>query len=133
VLALKPSELATGIGQEFQVGLVAESLEGLTEGVVTVEYDPQVLEFRRVVEGELLKRRGGRASVTVSPNPSRGSVQFTMRRQGEPASGNGGLVMLTFAGRAPGVSPLAIQIPEGLDHGKYGRPAIEGHGIVRVR
>ena len=133
VLALKPSELATGIGQEFQVGLVAESLEGLTEGVVTVEYDPQILEFRRVVEGELLKRRGGRASVTVSPNPSRGSVQLTMRRQGEPASGNGGLVMLTFAGRAPGVSPLAIQIPEGLDHGKYGRPAIEGHGIVRVR
>jgi len=24
-------------------------------------------------------------------------------------------------------------MPEGLDHGKYGRPAIEGHGIVRVR
>ena len=133
VLTFKPSELATGIGQEFQIGLVAQSLEGLTEGVVTVEYDPQVLEFRRVVEGELLKRRGGRSSVTASLNPGTGSVQLTMRRQGEPASGNGGLVMLTFAGKAPGVSPLAIQMPEGLDHGKYGQPSIEGPGIVRVR
>ena len=133
MLTFKPSELATGIGQEFQIGLMAQSLEGLTEGVVTVEYDPQILEFRRVVEGELLKRRGGRSSVIASSNPSTGSVQLTMRRQGEPASGNGGLVMLTFAGKAPGVSPLAIQMPEGLNHGKYGQPSIEGPGIVRVR
>ena len=72
ILAIRPPQLATAVGQEIAVDLTAGQLDSLTESIVSVLYNPQVLEFRRVMDGEMLKRVNVPASASVSANPAVG-------------------------------------------------------------
>jgi general secretion pathway protein D len=133
VLALYPPEVLAYVGQEFRVDLTADNLETLIESVVTVTYNPQVLEFRRALEGELLKQGASSASVTISASPTAGQLDLTMRRQGTPATGAGVLAMLFFQAKGPGVSD--VEIPKAMvgAAGNKAVPVSTWRGQVRVR
>jgi len=109
VLAIRPSQLAAAVGQEVAVDLMADQLDSLTESIVSVTYNPQVLEFQRVMDGEMLKRDNVPAAASVSANPAVGQVALHLRRQGAPVSGSGVLARLFFQAKGAGTSPLTIQ------------------------
>jgi len=132
-LALYPPEVSAYAGQEFRIDLTVDNLETLTESAVTVTYNPQVLEFRRASEGELLKQGASSASVTISASPAAGQLELTMQRQGTPASGAGVLAMLFFQAKGPGVSD--VDIPKARVGGADNKvvPVSTWRGQVRVR
>lgn len=130
-VTVKPKDVTAETGQEFQVAVQAESVDGLEEASVTVEFDPKILEFRRVEAGEMLNRGGAPGSVSVTPTV--GGVTVTVRRQGPAISGSGTLAQLTFASKGVGVSPLSIQAPTVRGQGKTNKPAVGEQAMVRVR
>ena len=115
------------------MNLMAENLASLTESTVTVSYDPKVLEFRRALPGEFLKRGGAAADITVTANPAVGQVELRLGRKGPPASGAGVLASLFFRAKASGISAVEIQQP--TISGADGKPisVTTRRGQVRVR
>ncbi|MGH7164599.1 MAG: hypothetical protein ACREIS_03620, partial [Nitrospiraceae bacterium] len=134
VLALRPSELATTVGQEFQVEVTAEQIAGLSESVLTLAYDSRALEFRRALEGEFLTHGGTPVALTVSANPGSGQVALHLRRQGPPITGGGVLAKFFFQAKAPGSFPLMIQqaTVSGAD-GKTIPVTMSTPAVIRVR
>jgi general secretion pathway protein D len=133
VLALRPVELSALTGQEFRADLTGDNIESLTESVVTLVYDPKVVEFRRAVEGELLKRDGGQASVTLSADPTAGRMELHLRRQGPPVSGSGVMATVIFQGKQAGSSSIEILQPTVTGAGSKSIPVSVVRGQVRVR
>ena len=132
-LGVDPSDVATPLGEEFIVTVSAERVRVLNEGLLTVEFDPAVLEFRGVRKGGLLDQGSVEASAAVSSDADRASVKLTWSRPGEPLSGSGELALITFAGKAPGVSPLSVEMQRIMEGESPGVAPISGKGIVRVR
>jgi general secretion pathway protein D len=133
VLALRPPGLSTFAGQEFRTDLTVDNIDGLSESVVTVAYDPQVVEFQRAMEGDLLKRDGGQGTITLSADPTAGHIQLRLRRQGPPVSGSGVLATLVFQAKAPGASSLDILQPTVTGASSNSMPVNVTRGQVRVR
>jgi general secretion pathway protein D len=133
VLALRPPELSTFAGQEFRTDLTVDNMESLSESVVTVAYDPQVIEFRRAMEGDLLKRDGGQGTITLSADPTAGRVQLRLRRHGPPVAGTGVLAALVFQAKTPGASSLDILQPTVTGASNKSIPVNVTRGQIRVR
>jgi general secretion pathway protein D len=132
-LYLKPPDLTAQVGRELRLDVMAEHLRGLQEGKITLRYDPQVLEFRKAVEGDLLKQGEQGGTVTAAADPREGTVELTLRRPTTPLSGDGPLVLVTFLAKTPGVSPLRVELPGASEEkGAEDRAAV-GQGVVRVR
>lgn len=119
--------------EEVRLDLTANNLESLTDSVMTIAFDPQVLEFRQVLEGEFLKRDGVTAAATLAATPSAGQVELRFRRQGNPASGSGVLATLVFQAKKTGASPVVIQKSVVTGAGGKSIPVKPEIGLVRVR
>jgi general secretion pathway protein D len=133
VLALRPAELTGFVGQEIRLDLTGDNIQGLNESAVTIVYDPQVVEFRRAIEGELLKREASDASITLSADPTSGRTQLQLRRQGPPLSGSGVLASLIFQGKKAGVSAVDIVQPT-IGNGESKATAVNVvRGQIRIR
>ena len=98
-LAFRPPELATALGQEFRLDLTSTQLEGLTESLVTIAFDPQALEFRRATP----------AAATLTASTSPGQVALTLRPQAPGAAGSGVLATLVFQAKTGGDFPITLQ------------------------
>ncbi|MEQ1794751.1 MAG: secretin N-terminal domain-containing protein [Nitrospira sp.] len=98
LLSLKPSDLSTVMGQEFRVDVATPKLEAFTDALVTVSYDPKLMEFLRV----------GPGSAALSARATDGQVTLTMRRQGNEGAGESILAMLFFHAKAKGELTLAM-------------------------
>ena len=133
ILAIRPPQLATAVGQEIAVDLMAGQLDSLTESIVSVLYNPQVLEFRRVMDGEMLKRDNVPASASVSANPAVGQVAVHLRRQGASVSGSGVLARLFFQAKTAGTSPLTIQQATVIGAGGKHIPVTVERAVVVVQ
>jgi hypothetical protein len=133
VLALRPPELSAFAGQEFRADLTADNVESFSDSVVTVAYDPKIVEFRRAMEGDLLKRDNGQGTITLSADPVAGRIQLQLRRQGAPVSGGGVLATLIFQAKASGASPIDIVQPSVTGASSKSIPVTVTRGQVRVR
>jgi hypothetical protein len=133
VLALRPAELTGFVGQEVRLDLTADNIQGLNESTVTIVYDPQVVEFRRAIEGELLKRDAANASVTLSADPTSGRTQLQLKRQGPALSGSGVLASLIFQGKKVGLSAVNILQPVVTGTESKATPVSVVRGQIRVR
>ena len=98
-LAFRPPDLATALGQEFRLDLTSTQLEGLSESLVTIAFDPQALEFRRAAP----------AAATLTASTSPGQVALTLRPQAPTATGSGVLATLVFQAKTPGDFPITLQ------------------------
>jgi general secretion pathway protein D len=134
ILSMRPSEATFTRGREIKVDLLVRNAGALTESTVTLQYDPKVLEFRQALEGEFLKREGA-ASMVVDANPIAGTVTVQVKRpEGiKGVTGAGVLATLAFAGKAVGVSPLAIQSAQLLNGTKSPVPFSSTQGVMRVQ
>lgn len=133
VLSLTPPALSTGVGQEFRLDLTADRIDALTESVVTVSYNPQVIEFRRAVERDRLKQEDAVTAATLTADPANGHVAIRLRQQDAATAGPDVLTTLVFQAKASGTSPIMIQQSTGDGPAADLSPAPNERGFVHVR
>jgi general secretion pathway protein D len=103
LITLRPSDLSAVMGQEFRLDVATATLEAFTESVVTVSYDPKLIEFRRV----------GPGAAAISARATDGQVILTMRRQGSGGAGESVLAMLFFQAKSKGNLTVTLDASAG--------------------
>ncbi len=131
--SIRPTDFATESGKEFSIELTVAQLQSLRDGTLRLDYDPQILEFRKVTEGQLLRQGDPAASLTATPSSTAGVVELKMQRRDSPMGGNGELARVIFSAKAPGVSPLRVELSDQPVSGRFYDPPRAGTAVVRVR
>jgi general secretion pathway protein D len=130
VASISPDEPVIQMGKELKLAITDERLRPTAEGVFQLQYDPQVLEFRTLVNGQVVRSEGTREQASMISDAKVGSVAFKVapsaRREG------GRTVMVTFYAKAPGVSPVRVALVDSAAESSNASYQ-EGKGIVRVR
>ena len=130
VASIKPGESVIQSGKEFKVAIVDERLRPTAEGVFQLQYDPQVLEFRTLLNGQIIQSDGAGDEASSSTETQVGTVAFKVAPSVRQAGGR--TVTVTFYAKAPGVSPMRVALVDPTA-GSSVAPSQEGKGIVRVR
>lgn len=142
VLTLKPSETTASLNQEITLAVEIQNAKDLTEAVLSLSYDPKVLEFKRAVEGPFMGSDGQQTAFVTSANPASGLINLRIRRVtnngGLPAGqagadGFGTLFGLSFAGKTLGSSPILFQTSQFLGPTREPLPVsfVSGRVIVK--
>ncbi len=79
--------------------------------IVTLTYDPKIVEFKTASEGSLLKKDGQQTSFLFSNNIKGGTVDIYMTRIGDVGGVDGAesLGMLVFQAKSGGTSELSLK------------------------
>ena len=120
LLAIQPDETAVQSGKEIKLAIIDARLRATDEQVFRLEYDPKVLQFKRLSEAEMI-------APGVEGEPD-GTVAFRLARPSQRAPRSVGVI---FVAKSPGVSPVRVELT-----GSDGEPPASseiGKGVVRVR
>lgn len=117
-LTIQPDESAVQPGKDVKLAIIDGRLRETEGDVFTLEYDPKILQFRRIQQADVIVPEPG--------SEREGVVAF--RLTGGPRSGPRSASAI-FTARAPGVSPVRVELTQ---PGGEAAPEI-GKGIVRVR
>jgi len=118
------------MGKEFKLAINDERLRPTADGVFQLQYDPQVLELRTLLNGEVIQSDDTVDQASRSPETQAGTVAFKVAPSARQAGGR--TVTVTFYAKAPGVSPVRVALVDSAA-GSSTVPSQEGKGIVRVR
>ena len=132
-LTLLPSAISRKVGEEIRVDLKGEDIPSIERSRVTISYNPDVVQFVQVVEGQFWKQNNIPPSLTVSAVPNAGQIVIQMGKQGQSAKGSGQLATLVFRAKAVGNVPLEIQRPSFIRADKKPVPVITQHGRIWVQ
>jgi general secretion pathway protein D len=130
VASIRPDESVIQMRKEFKLAITDERLRPTAVGVFQLQYDPQVLEFRRLFNGEVIQSDGTGEQASSSPEKQVGTVAFKVSPSARQAGGR--TVTLTFYAKAPGVSPVRVALVDSAAESSTVSTQ-EGRGIVRVR
>lgn len=125
-LAIKPEDSIVQFGKEVTLSIVDGQLRSSGESAFRMEYDPSILQFKRLDDAELT----GNGEVSRNSSESEpGTILFHLAR---PAGRAPRTVGVTFLAKAPGVSPVRVEL---LDSGSAVEAShgVVGAGVVRVR
>ncbi len=126
VLTIQPDETAIQSGKEIKLAIVDARLQASDDNLFRLEYDPKILQFRRIGEAEVVSTDEAPAS---SSGDSAGRITF---RLAHPAQRAPRSVNVTFVAKAPGVSPIRVELDGIAGDGRTSASDI-GTGVVRVR
>jgi general secretion pathway protein D len=130
VASIKPDESVIQMGKEFKLAINDERLRPTAEGIFQLQYDPQVLEFRKILNGEVIPPDGLSEQASSTPDTRAGTVAFKVAPSARQIGGR--TVTVTFYARAPGVSPVRVALVDPLAESSSASLQ-EGKGLVRVR
>jgi general secretion pathway protein D len=130
VASIRPDESVIQMGKEFKLAINDERLRPTADGVFQLQYDPQVLEFRTLLNGEIIQSDRSGEQASRSPEMQAGTVAFKVAPSARRAGGR--TVTVTFYAKAPGVSPVRVALVDSAGESSTAPPQ-EGKGIVRVR
>lgn len=130
VASIRPNESVIQMGKEFKLAINDERLRPTAEGVFQLQYDPKVLEFRTLLNGEVIQSAGTGEQASTSPEPQAGTVAFKVAPSARQVGGR--TVTVTFYAKAPGVSPVRVELVDSTAESSTASFQ-EGKGIVRVR
>lgn len=123
---VKPDDAVVQFGKEVRIAIVDGRIRASGENTFRVEYDPEILEFTRLDDARLITRSETRAD----GHGIRGhDIVFHLA---DPAQLPPRTVNLTFVAKAPGVSPIRVEITESGTTDKA-LSGMVGSGVVRVR
>jgi hypothetical protein len=110
-LEMKPADAAAQLGQDARFEITAAGVKDLYGAIMTLSYDPRVVEFKTASEGTLLKQDGQQTSFLFSNNIKAGTVDIYMTRIGDVGgvAGSGALCTLIFQGKAGGTTDLTVK------------------------
>jgi general secretion pathway protein D len=111
IIEIRPMEASVNIGQEARFELLAANMKDLYGAIVTLTYDPKVVEFKTASEGSILKKDGQQTSFLFSNNIKGGTVDIYMTRIGDVGGvqGDGSLGTLVFQAKSGGTSELFMK------------------------
>ncbi len=111
VIEIRPMEASVNIGQEARFELLAANMKDLYGAIVTLTYDPKVVEFKTASEGSILKKDNQQTSFLFSNNIKGGTVDIYMTRIGDVGGvqGDGSLGTLVFQAKSGGTSELFMK------------------------
>ena len=99
------------IGQEFSLSVMVAEVEKLFSAPLFIQYDPELLDFQRVDEGDFLRQDGMATVFTTSPNPAAGMIIVGHKQAagGEGSSGSGELYRLVFTAKQAGKAVVNLE------------------------
>ncbi len=111
VLEIRPPDASVSVGQEVRFELMAGSAKNLYGAIVTLGYDPKVVEFKTASEGTLLKKDNQQTSFVFSNNIKAGTVDIYMTRIGDVGGvdGAGSFCTLVFQAKSGGMSDVSLK------------------------
>ncbi len=111
VLVISPPEQAAKVGDEARVDLMIDGVSDLYGGIITLTYDPKVIEFKSASEGAFLKNDGQATSFLFSNNANAGTIDIYLTRIGGVGgvTGSGNLCTLVFQARSGGTSDIDVK------------------------
>ena len=130
VASIRPDESVIQVGKEFKLAINDERLRPTAGGVFQLQYDPKVLEFRTIRNGEVIASDGTGDQASSSSETKVGTVAFKVAPSARQAGGR--TVTVTFYAKAPGVSPVRVALVDSAAESSTAASQ-EGKGIVRVR
>ncbi len=110
VLELK-GESSSAVGQEMRFELATANVKDLFGAIITLSYDPKIMEFKAASEGAFLKKDGQQTSFLFSNNIKAGTVDIYMTRIGDVGGveGAGSLGTVVFQGKAGGSGDIVFK------------------------
>jgi len=130
VASIRPDESVIQTGKEFKLAINDERLRPTADGVFQLQYDPQVLEFRTILNGEVVQVGDSGEQASSSPATQTGMVAYRVAPSARQVGGR--TVTVTFYAKAPGVSPVRVALVESATDSSTASSQ-GGKGIVRVR
>ncbi|MBH0180618.1 MAG: hypothetical protein HP490_02810 [Nitrospira sp.] len=126
LLAIHPDESAVKFGKEIKLSIIDGRLSASGDNLFKLEYDPKILQFKRLGEAELVSPSG------LSPGEQGDRVRTVAFRLAHPDHRAPRSVSVVFVAKAPGVSPIRVELV-GSDGGGRAASSEIGTGVVRVR
>ena len=112
-LKLDPGALRQQQGSSFTVNVTLSHAQDVAAVPVQITYDPRVLQFVSISNGDFLAKDGQAVALVHRDDPSSGKLQVTAQRPPGlgGVSGDGTVFSLVFMAKAKGNSAVAIAIP----------------------
>lgn len=122
-LQFSPADAEAQVGQDVRFDLMAQNVKDLYGAIVTLSYDPKVMDFKTAAEGAFLKKDGQQTSFLFSNNIKAGTVDIYLTRIGDVGgvAGAGGLCTVTFQAKTAGTGALVFK---SVKLGNYSREQI---------
>ncbi|MCI0528485.1 MAG: cohesin domain-containing protein, partial [Nitrospira sp.] len=119
-VVIQPREARIPVTQEITVGVMVNNASQLSEAVLSLAYDPKVLQFKRITEGNMMGKDGRTTSFVSSTDPSTGQVKVYIKRLSDlqGVTGSGTLLSLVFSGKETGASTIALKEGHLLNPGR---------------
>jgi general secretion pathway protein D len=110
-LELRPVEASSKVGQDVQFDLAVGNVKELYGAIMTISYDPRVVDFKTALEGPFLKKDGQQTSFLFSNNIKAGTVDLYLTRIGDVGNvgGGGSLGTIVFQSKAAGQCPVQFK------------------------
>jgi len=131
-LELKPAESAAAVGQEARLDVAVANVKDLYGAILTLSYDPKVVDFKSAAEGAFLKKDNQQTSFLFSNNIKAGTVDIYITRIGDVGgiAGEGSLCAVVFQAKSAGTSPILFK---SVKLGNFNREPIKaGMGSAKV-
>ncbi len=111
VLELKPVDAAVPVGQETRLDVSVTGVKDLYGAILTISYDPKVVDFKTAAEGGFLKKDSQQTSFLFSNNLKAGTVDIYITRIGDVGGveGAGTLCSAVFQGKSAGTSQVLFK------------------------
>jgi general secretion pathway protein D len=126
LLAIKPEESVIQSGKEVRIAVVDGRIGASGEGIFKLNYDPEILRFKRLDHAEVIDRED---STAEAQRGQRGTVTFHTARLAQRVPR---IIHITFEAKAPGVSSIRVE-PAGTGSTAQESTGVVGTGMVRVR
>jgi len=103
-LELSPADASALIGQDLRFEVAAANAKDLYGAIITLGYDPRVVDFKSAAEGPFLKKDGQQTSFLFSNNIKAGTVDIYITRIGDVGGveGVGNLFTVVFQAKTAG-------------------------------
>jgi general secretion pathway protein D len=124
VLDLKPAETAVAVGQEARLDMSVSDVKDLYGAIITLSYDPKIVDFKAAAEGAFLKKDNQQTSFLFSNNLKAGTVDIYITRIGDVGGieGAGSLCTVVFQAKSAGTSPIVFK---SVKLGNYNREQVK--------
>ena len=115
-IAIHPSFKEVTIGSDFTIDLNVSNVIDLYLWVVTIEWDPSIIEFQSYMEGPFLKAGGNTAIMDAGVSPGKvNRLVCTVLGPVSGVDGSGSLVTFTFKAVSLGTTPISITFSDLLN------------------
>jgi general secretion pathway protein D len=113
MLKLDPTSFSQQQGSSFTVNVMMAHGQDIASVPIQISYDPRILQFVNVSNGDFLARDGQPVALVHRDDPSAGKLQVTAQRPpgSSGVTGEGTVFSLVFTAKTKGTGNVSISVP----------------------